>query len=74
MSFEDIAQEQELLQWTLRNEAPRKPIRFTPVDAGYGNEFCDCGEEVATPRRELGYHACIACATKAEHNKKLFGR
>lgn len=75
MSLEDRAQDHEATLWSMRNDAVRKPVRYCPLDTGYGQQDCtECGDAVGIPRRELGFSICFDCASAAEKSKKQFSR
>ena len=73
MSFEDEAQEQELMHWELNNKARPAPVRYAPGDAGYGPEFCfECFDEMPAARREHGFTECAACKQAAEVKERSY--
>jgi RNA polymerase-binding transcription factor DksA len=46
-----------------RSQDPVKP----------GAKFCkECGENIPTERRKLGFNLCIACAEESERRKSQF--
>lgn len=38
-----------------------------------GSKECiECGEMIPDPRRKLGFHLCVECASESERRKSLF--
>lgn len=69
MDIEERAQQHELAEWEARNK-PRAPTKtFQPGEPGYGQAFCNCGEEVHPVRRGYGYNACTPCASALERRR-----
>ncbi|WP_159711609.1 TraR/DksA C4-type zinc finger protein [Geminicoccus flavidas] len=70
MSFEDRAQEHEVLEWELRNAARPAKRKFAPSEPEYGPAECDdCEAEMPEPRRAYGYHHCVHCAERREKRR-----
>ena len=40
--------------------------KYALGEPGYGPEFCDCGEEMPTARREYGFDLCVPCKELTE--------
>lgn len=71
MSFEDLAQAHEALEWSQIN-APREPQpTYKPGEPGYGPEECiDCDEKMPAVRRAYGFKRCTACASALEPRRR----
>lgn len=73
MNQEDLAQAEELIQWSRLN-APR-PVRpvYKPGDEGYGPEYCkndECEADMPENRRADGQTLCTTCKSMVEVRAK----
>lgn len=69
-----MADEADLANEQLNNELSRAINRIrSSATISKGPKTCvECGDDIPSARRELGFHFCITCAEGRERKKSLF--